>query len=91
MAEETKFTKEEMNTISEIQEKYLEIQQKLGQISLSKLKLEQQVEAIDKVEKELLEYFKKTQKEEKDFVDNITKKYGDGTLNPDSGIFTPNK
>ena len=91
MAEEKKFTKEEMNTISEIQEKYLEIQQKLGQISLSKLKLEQQVEAIDKVEKELLEYFKKTQKEEKDFVDNITKKYGDGTLNPDSGIFTPNK
>ena len=91
MAEETKFTKEEMNTISEIQEKYLEIQQKLGQVSLSKLKLEQQVEAIDKVEKELLEYFKKTQKEEKDFVDNITKKYGDGTLNPENGIFTPNK
>ena len=91
MAEETKFTKEEMNTISEIQEKYLEIQQKLGQVSLSKLKLEQQVEAIDVLEKELLENFKQTQKEEKDFVDNITKKYGDGTLNPDNGIFTPNK
>ena len=89
MAEETKFTKEEMNTISEIQEKYLEIQQKLGQISLSKLKLEQQVEAIGKVEKELLENFKKTQKEEKDFVDGVTKKYGDGTLDPESGIFTP--
>ena len=58
MAEETKFTKEEMKIISEIQEKYLEIQQKLGQISLSKLKLEQQVEAIDKIEKELLENFK---------------------------------
>ena len=91
MAEETKFTKEEMNTISEIQEKYLEIQQKLGQVSLSKLKLEQQVEAINVLEKELLENFKQTQKEEKDFVDNITKKYGDGTLNPESGIFTPNK
>ena len=91
MAEETKFTKEEMNTISEIQEKYLEIQQKLGQVSLSKLKLEQQAEAIDKMEKELLENFKKTQNEEKDFVDNVTKKYGDGTLNPENGIFTPNK
>ena len=89
MAEETKFTKEEMKIISEIQEKYLDIQQKLGQISLSKLKLEQQVQAIDKVEKELLENFKKTQKEEKDFVDGITKKYGDGTLDPESGIFTP--
>ena len=91
MAEDTKFTKEEMDMISKIQETYLDIQQKLGQVSLSKLKLEQQVEAIDKVEKELLENFKKTQKEEKDFVDGVTKKYGDGTLDPESGIFTPNK
>ena len=91
MAEDTKFTKEEMGTISKIQETYLEIQQKLGQVSLSKLKLEQQAEAIDKMEEELLENFKKTQKEEKDFVDSVTKKYGDGTLDPESGIFTPNK
>ena len=49
MAEDTKFTKEEMETISKIQETYLEIQQKLGQVSLSKLKLEQQAEAIDKM------------------------------------------
>ena len=91
MAEDTKFTKEEMDMISKIQETYLDIQQKLGQVSLSKLKLEQQAEAIDKMEEELLENFKKTQNEEKDFVDNVTKKYGDGTLNPESGIFTPNK
>ena len=50
MAEDIKFTKDEMTTISKIQEKYLEIQQKLGQVSLSKLKLEQQAEAIDKME-----------------------------------------
>ena len=91
MAEDTKFTKEEMDMISKIQETYLDIQQKLGQVSLSKLKLKQQAEAIDKMEEELLENFKKTQKEEKDFVDSVTKKYGDGTLNPESGIFTPNK
>ena len=91
MAEDTKFTKEEMDMISKIQETYLDIQQKLGQVSLSKLKLEQQSEAIDKMEKEILENFKKTQKEEKDFVDEVTKKYGDGTLNPENGIFTPNK
>ena len=91
MAEDTKFTKEEMDMISKIQETYLDIQQKLGQVSLSKLKLEQQSEAIDKMEKEILKNFKKTQKEEKDFVDEVTKKYGDGTLNPENGIFTPNK
>ena len=91
MAEDTKFTKEEMDMISKIQETYLDIQQKLGQVSLSKLKLQQQSEAIDKLEQELIENFTKVQNQEKDFVDNITKKYGDGTLNPESGIFTPNK
>ena len=91
MAEEKKFTKEEMDMISKIQETYLEIQQKLGQVSLSKLKIKQRAEAIDKLEKELLENFKKTQKEEKDFVDEISKKYGDGTLDPESGIFKSSK
>ena len=29
--------------------------------------------------------------EEKKFLDGITKKYGQGTLNPETGVFTPNK
>ena len=91
MAEDTKFTKEEMDNISKIQETYLEIQQKLGQVALNRLKIDQQVEAVDKLEEELLKKFTTTQKEEKDFVDGVTKKYGDGTLDPENGIFTPNK
>jgi uncharacterized protein Yka (UPF0111/DUF47 family) len=91
MAEDTKFTKEEMDTISKIQETYLEIQQKLGQVALNRLKIDQQVEAVDKLEEELLKKFTTTQKEEKDFVDGISKKYGDGTLDPESGIFKSSK
>ena len=91
MAEDTKFTKEEMDTISKIQETYLEIQQKLGQVALNRLKIDQQVEAVDKLEEELLKKFTTTQKEEKDFVDVISKKYGDGTLDPESGIFKSSK
>ena len=91
MAEDTKFTKEEMDNISKIQETYLEIQQKLGQVALNRLKIDQQVEAVDKLEEELLKKFTITQKEEKDFVDGVTKKYGDGTLDPESGIFKSSK
>tara|TARA_R110002074_G_scaffold151279_3_gene304902 strand:- start:2171 stop:2446 length:276 start_codon:yes stop_codon:yes gene_type:complete len=91
MAEDTKFTKEEMDNISKIQETYLEIQQKLGQVALNRLKIDQQVEAVDKLEEELLKKFTTTQKEEKDFVDGVTKKYGDGTLDPESGIFKSSK
>ena len=29
------------------------------------------------------------QNEEKTFLEGITKKYGQGTLNPETGVFTP--
>ena len=35
--------------------------------------------------------FTKTQKDEQKFIEEITKKYGDGTLNPETGTFIPNK
>ena len=33
----------------------------------------------------------KTQSEEQDYIAAIQKKYGDGTLDPETGIFTQNK
>ena len=88
---EKKFTEEELNKISNIQEKYIEIQQKFGQVKLGKLRLDNQQKTLEKLEESLLDEFEQIQIDEKDFVDNITKKYGDGTLNPENGIFTPNK
>ena len=88
---EKKFTEEELNKISNIQEKYIEIQQKFGQVKLGKLRLENQQKTLEKLEESLLDEFEQIQIDVKDFVDNITKKYGDGTLNPETGIFTPNK
>jgi len=88
---EKKFTEEELNKISNIQEKYIEIQQKFGQVKLGKLRLDNQQKTLEKLEESLLDEFEQIQIDEKDFVDNITKKYGDGSLNPDTGVFTPNK
>ena len=40
---------------------------------------------------ELRNKFVETQKDEQEFIGKITEKYGDGTFNPETGIFTPNK
>ena len=91
MSDETKFSDEEMKKLLEIQNAYVEIQQKIGQVQMSKLKLKEQMSEIENLENNCVIDFKKIQKEEKDFVDSISKKYGDGKLDAETGIFTPNK
>ena len=47
MAEEVKFTEEEMNSLKDIQDKYVNIQTGLGQVSMAKLKLNKQLEMFE--------------------------------------------
>ena len=82
------FTDEEIESIKELQKKYLEIQSQFGQLSIMELRINKQLEAIDDGRKQLQSKFQEVQKEEQTFVEEITKKYGDGTLNPESGVFT---
>ena len=87
MSEEVKFTEEELNELKDIQQTYINIQVKLGQVGMSRIKLEQQLSSIDDTEISLREDFNKTTKEEQEFLDKVRKKYGDGELNPETGVF----
>mgnify|MGYP003112796659 CR=1 FL=1 len=89
MAEETKFSKEEIDSVKEIRETYFAIKNTFGQLGVSKLRLEQDFEAIDKAEDNLKKTYKETQEKEKNLVDSITKKYGEGQFNLETGTFTP--
>ena len=91
MSDPIKFTEDEMKKIKEFQESYVTIQQNLGQISIAELKLNQQLKALGESEIELKNKFVEVQQDEKSFIEEITKKYGDGTLDPNSGTFIPNK
>ena len=91
MAEPIKFTKEELEGLEKIQQSYIEVQADLGQVSIAKLKLEEQLSSITKSEEEIKGRFRETQQMEQNFIGEISKKYGEGTLNPESGVFTPNK
>ena len=82
MSEEVKFTEEELTQVQSIQNDYVSIQNQFGQLKLSQIRLDEQ-------EVDLEEALKSIQEEEKKFLDGITSKYGQGTLNPETGVFTP--
>jgi len=89
MAEESKFTEEELKQVKEIQDSYFNIQNEFGQLSLAKLRLNQQLEVFDTNEDNLNKEFITIQENENTFLAGITKKYGEGSLNPETGVFTP--
>jgi len=91
MAEKSKFTEEEMNKIKGFQRSYIDIQQSLGQLFIARIRLEQQLSSLDDGENELKNKFVEIQKGEREFIEKITEKYGDGTLDPETGTFISNK
>ena len=82
MPEEVKFTEEELKQVQNIQTSYQNVQTQFGQLKLAQIRLDEQ-------EVELKDALKQIQSEEKKFLDSITDKYGQGTLNPETGVFTP--
>ena len=84
MPKEVKFTEEELKQVQNIQVSYQNVQNQFGQLKLTQIRLDEQ-------EVELEEALKSIQSEEKKFLDGITSKYGQGTLNPETGVFTPSE
>ena len=88
--EKIKFDKDELNKIKEFQQQYLNYQGAFGQFQMGRLRLEAQLDDIDKGYHQLVSDLQNTQKEELAFIDEVNTKYGDGVLDPTTGIFTPN-
>ena len=86
---EVKFTEEEMKQINELQQTYVNLQNALGQLSVNRIRLNQQFDDLDTAEDNVRVQFVENQTKERDFVDIINKKYGDGNLDLNSGVFTP--
>jgi len=84
MAEDIKFSDDELKSISEIRTSYAEITNRFGQIQLTKYNLQKQEEQaeID---------FESIKVKEQEVLQGITEKYGPGTLDPNTGVFTPSE
>jgi len=82
--EKNKFTEEELKQVKNIQTSYANVQNQFGQLKMAQLRLDEQ-----EVDLEL--NVKSIQDEEKKFLDGVTEKYGQGTLNSQTGEFTPSE
>ena len=91
MSEEVKFTKEELNKINSFQERYAQVRNDFGDISLSRINLSNQLKELDNLEDETSNSLQKIQTDEKAFLGELNKKYGEGNLDPKTGVFTPIK
>ena len=86
---EVKFSEEEMKQINVLQQGYVNLQNALGQLSVNRIRLNQQFDDLDTAEDNVRVQFVENQTKEREFVDVINKKYGDGNLDLTSGVFTP--
>ena len=88
---ENKFTEEELKQVKEIQDGYFDIQNQFGQLAVARIRLQKQQSDMNKHEDDLHTKFLELQGSERKFLDSVSEKYGQGTLNPETGAFTPNK
>ena len=89
MAEEVKFTDEELQQLGAIQTSYQNLQAGFGQLRVQRILLEQQLNQLEEAELNLENEYTTAQGNEKTFVKSLNDKYGPGTLDPATGTFTP--
>ena len=88
MAKQIKFTDEEVKRISEIQTQTSAIFQRLGQLSVEE---ERRLREIKEAKDELNNQLALIAETEKTVFTELNTKYGDGTYDPETNVFTPQK
>ena len=89
MADEIKFTDEELKSLQELSQNYQNIQASFGQIKVQKILNQQQADALDEAEVKMDADYKEIQDNERELVQQLNEKYGPGQLDPQTGVFTP--
>jgi hypothetical protein len=89
MSNPIKLSPEEIQTINSLQTKYADITAKLGQLKIEQILLNSQVNRLAQLEETFSNEYLTIQTEEIKFADDVTKKYGQGEINIETGEFTP--
>ena len=84
-----KFTDEELQSLQELQNTYASISTQFGQLKVSRINLERQIENLDDAENQLEQSWEENRQTESDLVKSLNEKYGAGSLNPQTGEFIP--
>jgi predicted nucleic acid-binding Zn-ribbon protein len=86
---EMKFSEDELQSLQDLQNNYQEKQMVLGQLSVQRILLTQQSEALEARTTEVEQEYQTVQQEERELVAKLNEKYGPGQLDPATGVFTP--
>ena len=89
MADEIKFSDEELKSLQDLSQSYQNIQNSFGQIRVQKILAEQQADALEEAEVKMEADYKEMQDTERELVQQLNEKYGPGQLDPQTGVFTP--
>jgi hypothetical protein len=86
MAEQIKFTDEEISQINKLRDDVSQVFLELGQLQVERKK---KLDEIDVIESGLLTTHSELVEFETNLFKTLNEKYGDGNYDPNTGIFTP--
>jgi len=87
--EAVKFSEEELQSLQELQNTYAGISTQFGQLKVSKMNLMRQMDSLEQSEEALEKAWDDNRQKESELVQSLTEKYGPGSLNPQTGEYTP--
>tara|TARA_B100000242_G_C42993240_1_gene461186 strand:- start:660 stop:947 length:288 start_codon:yes stop_codon:yes gene_type:complete len=88
---EVKLTGDEMSEILMLNNEYQECLIKFGQLQLQKIQIETEKKQIEELEKKYLDMYTEVEKSEKKFKERVTRKYGEGEIDLEEGIYIQNQ
>ena len=87
--EAVKFSDDELQALQELQNTYASISTQFGQLKVSKMNLLRQLDSLEQSEDALEKAWDDNREKETELVQSLTEKYGPGSLNPQTGEYTP--
>lgn len=90
MAEAIKFTTEEMTQLKSLQDNFNNLVLQFGQLRIEEINLERTTKRLAEVKEKLNSDYSGLLMAEQQLSAALNAKYGDGVLDPRTGLFTPN-
>ena len=89
MADEIKFTEDELKCLQEVQTGYNDMQVKMGGLKMQQIAHERNADRLVELEESLMTELQELNEKETATAKELNEKYGPGSLNPETGVFTP--
>jgi predicted house-cleaning noncanonical NTP pyrophosphatase (MazG superfamily) len=91
MSEGTKVTDEELSSVKSLRDEIVGVISSAGQLKLTHDLMEEDITAVKSRLNEQVVKYKELLAKEKQVIDGLLQKYGMGSLDVETGVFTPEK